>query len=257
MIPYGASAMGIWQKGNTETLEEAEELVAAFFASFPQVKKFLDNSVVDALTRGYTQDFYGRVRWYEIPEAGKASEKAIKSAQKAAARQAQNHPIQSLSASVTKMAIRNLYRFLRKKGWGYMTLTIHDSIFFEIKEEFVDVAIPEILRIMEESAREIMPVLKAPADVDVGEKIVKTDPITGTKFKVYSHNWDAELKKSVPNDDIYDPESTVKFAKELKVDLSDPMGAAVEMLQKIETQPVDWQQKNIKFITQLRTAMSR
>jgi len=252
-IPYGASPMGIWHKGNTATLEEAEELVAAFFTSFPKVKAFLDKSVSDALTRGYTQDFYGRVRWYEIPPPDKVDEQTLRRAQKEAARQAQNHPIQSLSASVTKMAIKDLYQMLRETGWGYMILTIHDSIFFEIKEGCENEAIPAILKIMEEAARKVMPVLKAPSDVEVGEKIVKKDKITGKKFKVYSHNWNKNTQQIEPNDDEIDPESTAKLLKELKIPITDDyMGMAYALNEKSQLQPVEWQAKHEKILSTVR-----
>lgn len=251
-VPYGASAMGMWQKGLGETLEEAEKLLNDFYSSFPMVKKFLDKQVVDALTKGYTQDYYGRVRWYEKPEGEGVTREDISQAEKGIKRQAQNHPIQSLSASVTKMAILMLHQMLQETGWGHMILTIHDSIFFEIKNEFVAVSIPRIRKIMEEAARIIMPTLSAPADFDIGEYSPRIDKLSGETFYAYQFVLDS-TGAVIPNPIIIS-EDTEKLLKQMgiKVDQKDLQGMFAQVLEKLPLQTPEWLEKNDKFVSSIQ-----
>lgn len=250
-VPYGASAMGMWQKGLGETLEEAEKLLNDFYASFPLVKRYLDEKVVEAMTTGKTQDYFGRIRWYEQPEPGTVDEKELSSIQKGIKRQAQNHTIQSLSASVTKKAILDLYHKLKETGWGYMILTVHDSIFFEIKEKHLAKAIPEIKRIMEEAGPYILPGLVSPVDFDIGDKIYKTDKISGLKFAVYEMVWD-EKNGLQPNPVIFS-EDTEKNLKTLNVAITDDyQGMYAQVLEKIELMSPDWLEKNAKWVNAVK-----
>jgi len=251
-VPYGASAMGMWQKGLGETLEEAEKLLNDFYDSFPMVKKYLDKMVVDALTRGYTQDYYGRVRWYEIPDSKDATDDEIKKVQKRIRRQAQNHTIQSLSASVTKLAILLLHKLLLEKGWGYMILTIHDSIFFEIKDECLAEALPVIKEVMESTGPMIMPELKTPIDFDIGDIVARTDKISGLKFEIYEYVWSASngLEKN-PQVLSEDTEKALKF---LGIPITDDyQDMFVQVLDKLETAPVEWLEKNKKWVAGVKS----
>lgn len=187
-IPYGASPLGMFQKGLGRTLEETEKFVNDFFLAYPKVKEYLEHQVFTALSDNKTTDAYGRIRWYEIPERTRDNDKEYRSAIKSVKRQAQNHTIQSLSASVTKLAIANLYDYFESNKNGRMLLTIHDSIFFEIKIEDNDSMVKNILKIrdiMAEAGPAILPGVITPVDYDLGEKIYRTDPISGEKFDIY------------------------------------------------------------------------
>jgi DNA polymerase-1 len=249
-VPYGASAMGMWQKGLGDTLEEAEQLINDFFTAFPQVKKYLDSQVVDALTRGYTQDKYGRVRWYEIPKRGDATSDEISSAERAAKRQAQNFGIQALSASVTKMAIKNLYRLFKTVDWGRMLLTIHDSVFFEIKHDKVVEAIPLIRKIMVDAATEIMDTLVAPVDFEIGQYRELTDKLAGIKF--YAYEYEIEDGKLVWNEPILSEDSE-KILKSLGIPQTDDLqGMYQQVSEKLELQTPEWHDANKKWVTSFR-----
>lgn len=86
-------------------------------------------------------------------------------------REGQNHPIQATSASITKTAMVDLLKYLLITGYGYMTLTVHDSVFFEIRKEYLFEAVKGIKEIMEQAALKVIPGMIAPVDVEVGEKI--------------------------------------------------------------------------------------
>ncbi len=88
-------------------------------------------------------------------------------------REGQNHPIQATSASITKTAMVDLLKFLSLTGYGYMTLTVHDSIFFEIRKDYIFDALPKIKEIMEKAGEKVVPGIITPVDIEVGEKIEK------------------------------------------------------------------------------------
>jgi DNA polymerase-1 len=221
-IPYGTSAMGLYNRGFFDTLEEAKEAIQSFFESFPDVKRFLEESANSAVQRGYTRDAIGRIRRYQVPNLDfdinkyldlyrafmdtalsmninkeifdmgyenfkntklfeifridkETFEKLAKmnsyfSKIASIRREGQNHPIQATSASITKTALVRLFDYLVKTGYGYITLSIHDSIFFEIRRDKIFEAIRNIVKIMEESGREIIGG-NTPVDVEVGTKM--------------------------------------------------------------------------------------
>lgn len=203
----------MFQKGLGRTLEETEKFVNDFFSAYPKVKEYLDNQVFDALSKKRTKDAYGRIRWYEIPEKSGDNDLEVKSAIKSVKRQAQNHTIQSLSASVTKMAIADLYDYFLERKNGRMLLTVHDSIFFEIlieDEEKMVANIENIRRIMEEAGRKILPGVVTPVDYDLGEKVYKVDPISGEKFDVYE--FVIKEGRLIPNPEVYSEKTRKKIA---------------------------------------------
>jgi hypothetical protein len=147
----------------------------------------LDRAKAEGLFNGYTQDSFGRIRWHQKPKRGEAPDEEIKKIESAIARRSQNHKIQSMSANITKMALKDLYYFLKEKNYGKMVLTIHDSIFFELNEDTVNEAIPEIIKIMENSGPKVHPGMIVPVDADVGVKETRICSISSLKFSVYSH----------------------------------------------------------------------
>ena len=83
-------------------------------------------------------------------------------------REGQNHPIQATSASITKRALADVYEYLHATGYGYVTLSIHDSIFFELKNEYLQYSYPRIKQLMEDAGPKIVPNIVTPVDADFG-----------------------------------------------------------------------------------------
>lgn len=110
------------------------------------------------------------------------------------AREGQNHPIQATSASITKTAMVDLLEYLSMTGYGYMTLTVHDSIFFEIKKEFIFDAIPKIKEIMEQAGPKVVPGIITPVDVEVGEKISVFCNSCGKEYEINRYMVDIKEK---------------------------------------------------------------
>lgn len=262
-IPYGVSAVGLWQRDLAPSVAEAKVLLEQFYSAFPGVKKYLERQQELALKEGFTRDAIGRIRRYEVPEKPKdfdrmnglaqemrsmAEELQIEgyqdlvfdmfkrnspTAQKSKdvllehfseveleaaytamrysskvnsiRREAQNHGIQATSASITKLALVNLQDYLQATGYGYITLTIHDSIFFELKREYMRYAVPNIIRIMEEAGKTVLGEnASTPVDGDAGWMEKRPCSCCGEKeyffnryldehFDVHETKWDEVL----------------------------------------------------------------
>ena len=111
----------------------ATDYMDKYFASYPSVRKFLDKMANDAVKNGWSATPGGRKRWYRRPEKNDPDyEKQIGSIQ----RQAKNHPIQGTNADATKFALVFLKeRIIKDKIDAKITLTVHDEIVCEVRED--------------------------------------------------------------------------------------------------------------------------
>lgn len=112
-------------------------------------------------------------------------------------RQGQNMPIQATSASITKLALVKIYNEMLKRGDFFPTLTVHDSIFVEAdKERAIEIA-NVLSELMQEAAREVLPGLNAPVDVDFGWMTEYECVNCGAKVKKFNYYVENEELKEV------------------------------------------------------------
>ena len=97
-LAYGMEAYGLGQRLNIPT-EEAAKILDAYFEAFPNVKAYMDATVVEARKRGYTETLFGRRR--PIPELLNGNWRI----RQAGERQAMNAGIQGLAADIFKVAL--------------------------------------------------------------------------------------------------------------------------------------------------------
>lgn len=254
-IPYGISGEGLAARGFARDAEHGEEIINKWLSRFSKVKDFLAQSVHEALSRGYTQDSFGRIRWYPIPDRDTVSEDEYRMARNSAKRQAQNHKIQSLSASITKQAIVDCYEYLEATGYGFLVLTVHDSIFFELKEEYAHIAAPALAKIMEDAGPKIVPRIIVPVDYDLGIQVKRKCKVSGISFKTYSH-------KIIDGKLVDNPEAlcgdTIKCLKQLKIEITDDyMGMFEAALRKMEYMDTEWHTDNKKWVTSMKLIASK
>lgn len=250
-IPYGISGAGLAARGFARDAKHGDEIIERWLGRFEGVKTFLAQSVHEALTRNYTQDSFGRIRWYPMPERDKVSEDDYKAARNSAKRQAQNHKIQSLSASITKQAIIDCYEYLQRTGYGFTVLTVHDSIFFELKWETAHIAVPALAKLMEDAGPKIVPRIIVPVDYDLGIQVKRKCKVSGMAFKTYSHK--LINGAIVENPDCLGPD-TVKCLKQLKIKISDDYsGMFVQALEKMVTMDEEWYDDNRKWVSAMHT----
>ncbi len=124
-IVYGISSFGLSQ-GLSISRKEANEYIKQYFATYPQVKEFLDNTVKKAKIDGYTTTMMGRIR--PIPELNSSNfmQRAF------GERAAMNAPIQGTAADIIKIAMINVDKALHQKGFkARIVLQIHDELLIE------------------------------------------------------------------------------------------------------------------------------
>jgi uracil-DNA glycosylase family 4 len=118
---------------------EAQKYVDRFWNTYPDYKRVYDQWQVDATTKGELRTPMGRVRRWRLIMPAMLNH--IRN-------QAVNFPIQSLASDMCLSALIRLNTLLRAKGFGHVLFTVHDSLVFEIKEEYLDEAMPYIVKEM-------------------------------------------------------------------------------------------------------------
>ncbi|MBE5929079.1 MAG: DNA polymerase I [Lachnospiraceae bacterium] len=133
-IVYGISSFGLSEDLGIGK-KEAEEYIKRYFETYPKIKTFLDKTVEDAKTLGYSVTEYGRRR--PIPElsSGNFMQRSF------GERVAMNAPIQGTAADIMKIAMINVGKRLKDEGLKTkMILQVHDELLLEAPNYEVNVA---------------------------------------------------------------------------------------------------------------------
>jgi DNA polymerase I len=124
--------------------EEAREFIDAYFARYPSVRQFIDDTVSRARETGYVRTLLGRLR--RLPDL-KAKNFQVRME---AERQAMNTPVQGSAADLIKKAMIDLWQELRERNMrSRLILQIHDELLLEVPEGEADVARGLVRAIME------------------------------------------------------------------------------------------------------------
>jgi DNA polymerase-1 len=127
-LAYGMEAYGLGQRLNIPT-EEAAVILDAYFVAFPNVKAYMDRTVVEARERGYTETLFGRRR--PIPELMNSNFRV----RQAGERQAMNAGIQGLAADIFKVALVRIDEALVDGEYvSRLVLQVHDEVIVEVPD---------------------------------------------------------------------------------------------------------------------------
>ena len=113
------------------TLAEAENYIKDYFARFPGIQKYLDETKKKAHEDGYVETLLGRRRYFpvfKLPSSGSNIQARLR-----AEREAINHPIQGTAADIVKIAMLQLHEKLANYE-GQMLLQVHDELLLELPE---------------------------------------------------------------------------------------------------------------------------
>ena len=158
-IIYGISAFGLSQRLEIPR-KEAKEIIDGYFASYPGVKKYMDNVVEKAKEEGFVSTIFGRRRYLNDI----ASHNAI--ARGLAERNAVNAPIQGSAADIMKIAMINVHRRFAAEGIrSRVILQVHDELVVDMlrsEQERVTAIVTECM----ESAAQLK--VRLIADAGVG-----------------------------------------------------------------------------------------
>jgi DNA polymerase-1 len=124
-LAYGMEAFGLSQRLGVG-VGEASEILDAYFAAFPNVKQYMDDTIEEARTKGYTETLFGRRR--QIPELNNPNFRI----RQAGERQAMNAGIQGLAADIFKIALVRIDAAIDKaKLQSTVILQVHDEVIVE------------------------------------------------------------------------------------------------------------------------------
>ena len=125
-LAYGMEAYGLAQRLDIP-VDEASEILKAFFNAFPGVKDYMNESIEKARKKGYTETLLGRRR--KIPELLSNNFNI----RQAGERQAMNAPIQGLAADIFKIALVSIDQELQKESYkSALVLQVHDEVILEV-----------------------------------------------------------------------------------------------------------------------------
>jgi DNA polymerase-1 len=128
-LAYGMEAFGLAQRLSIEA-SEAQQILDSYFDAFPSVRAYMDRTVVEARSRGYTETLFGRRR--PLPDLHSPN----RNLRMAAERQAMNAGIQGLAADLFKVALVRLDAALEEKQLASrIVLQVHDEVILEVPED--------------------------------------------------------------------------------------------------------------------------
>lgn len=131
-IIYGISSFGLSQDLSISR-KEAGEYIERYFATYPNIKEFLDGLVSSAKEKGYSITMFDRRR--PIPELNSSAFMQRQFGE----RIAMNSPIQGTAADIIKIAMIKVSRALKEqKLKSKMILQVHDELLIETYEDEIE-----------------------------------------------------------------------------------------------------------------------
>jgi len=156
---YGMSAFGLAANLGIDR-SAATAYIERYFARYPRVKRYMDDTKMSAREKGYVETLYGRRVYVPEINGGNGPRKS------AAERQAINAPMQGTAADLVKLAMIAVQGVLdREQRATRMIMQVHDELVFEVPDAELDWARSEVPRVMASVAELKVPLL---AEVGVG-----------------------------------------------------------------------------------------
>jgi len=154
---YGMSAFGLARQLGIER-GEAQQYVDLYFARYPGVKRYMDQTRALAREQGYVETVFGR-RLY-LPEIGSRNSQLRQYAERSAI----NAPMQGTAADIIKRAMIEVHDWLRREHLpARLVMQVHDELVLEVKASAAD-AVERGLRARMAGAAD----LEVPLKVEVG-----------------------------------------------------------------------------------------
>lgn len=154
-VLYGMGARGFAQSAQIP-FEEAQDFIENYFAQFPAIAGYMEETIALAKEQGYVQTLFGRRRY--LPDIHSRTPHL----RAAAERMAVNMPIQGTSADLIKQAMVDIYEQYGRDRRIRMLLQIHDELLFEIRNDILHQTAPMVRGLMQQVAS-----LRVPLQVDL------------------------------------------------------------------------------------------
>ncbi len=161
-IIYGISQYGLAKQINVSNYE-AEEFLNSYFAKFPEIKVYMDNTKKFCRKSGYVNNIFGRRSHFNGINDKNFNVRNFQE------RAAINAPIQGSASEVMRLAMIRLDKKLseEKNSNSKMLLQIHDELIFEIPKKDEKVMIKLIEKEMTSVAQSDYHSFSTPLTVDI------------------------------------------------------------------------------------------
>jgi DNA polymerase I len=156
---YGMSAFGLAQNLNIER-SAAASYIERYFARYPGVRAYMDNTRAIAKQQGYVETYFGRRLW--VPEINSANGMRRAGAERAAI----NAPMQGTAADLIKLAMIAVQGWIaQEKLQTKLIMQVHDELVLEVPETELTMVKAKLPELMQNVAKLDVPLL---AEVGVG-----------------------------------------------------------------------------------------
>jgi len=156
---YGMSAFGLAQNLNIER-SAAQSYIERYFARYPGVRQYMQDTREAAKAKGYVETFFGRRLW--VPEINSPNGMRRQGAERAAI----NAPMQGTAADLIKLAMIAVQGWLVvEKLQSKLIMQVHDELVLEVPNEELELVKKTLPELMQGVAKLDVPLL---AEVGVG-----------------------------------------------------------------------------------------
>lgn len=142
-IIYGISAFGLSQNLNIAR-GEAQEIIDSYFKEFPNVKKYMDETIEKAREEEYVETILGRRRYLRNINSKNFTMRGFDE------RNAVNAPIQGSAADIIKIAMINIHNWMKEANVKTkMLMQVHDELVFDLhksEEELMKAKVEEFMK---------------------------------------------------------------------------------------------------------------
>ena len=157
---YGMSAFGLASNLGIER-DAAKRWIERYFDRYPGVARYMENTRVEAKQKGYVETVFGRRLWLAEINSPNGPRRA------GAERAAINAPMQGTAADLIKLAMIDVWQWLRDEKLGSrLVMQVHDELVLEVPEAEVELMRVELPRRMAGVASLAVPLI---AEVGVGK----------------------------------------------------------------------------------------
>ncbi len=155
---YGMSAFGLASQLGIERAA-AQQYIDLYFARYPGVKRYMDDTREQAKAQGFVETWFGRRLW--LPEINGANGMRRQAAERAAI----NAPMQGTAADLIKLAMIAVQDWLEKeKLETKLIMQVHDELVLEVPQAELVLVKAKVRALMCNVAQ-----LKVPLEVGLGE----------------------------------------------------------------------------------------
>ncbi|MFZ2540572.1 MAG: DNA polymerase I [Gallionella sp.] len=155
---YGMSAFGLAKQLGIER-SAAQAYIERYFARYPGVKAYMDNTREQAKQQGYVETVFGRRLW--LPEINSSNGMRRQGAERAAI----NAPMQGTAADLIKLAMIKVQAWLEAESLrSKLIMQVHDELVLEVPQEELSHVKEKLRGLMCQVAQ-----LNVPLEVGLGE----------------------------------------------------------------------------------------